>query len=171
MNPETLEQLLIDAHLGELSPEASELLDAFIDCNPVLAGERDRIRNTLDLAGRAVRLPHRNDAALPPLPKRLIPRPTERHRRFGTGVRYAALAAAIPLAFLLGKRLNLPSSPPSPEPRSVAWIDYNGRGRQNPTSSFWNLSPRESGISRHKADAQHIDWPAPFVPLWKGERS
>jgi hypothetical protein len=174
MNPQTLERLLIDAHLGELPPDVSELLDAFLDCHPILVGERDRIRETMDLASRAIRPPLDDAFVLPPLSKQLTAPPTAGHRRFGNWGRYAALAAVIALAFLLGERFNVPSSLPSPPLRAsdgVALVS-SGRGSvRSPVNSFWTLSPRESGISRPGLDAQHIDWPAPFVPLWKGERS
>jgi hypothetical protein len=174
MNPKTLERLLIDAHLGELPPDVSELLDAFLNGYPTLAGERDSIRNTLDLAGRAIR-PRPDDAhALPPLPKRLTAPPTAGHRRFGNWGRYAALAAVIALAFLLGERFNMPSSFPSPPLHASDGLALVNSGRgdgRTPANSFWTLSPRESAISRPGSDARHIDWPAPFVPLWKGERS
>jgi hypothetical protein len=174
MNPETLERLLIDAHLGELQPEVSELLDAFLDRHPTLAGERDRVRDTLDLAGRAIRPPLDNACALPPISKRLTAPPTAGHRRFGSWVRHAALAASIVLAFLLGERFNVPSPPSSSAshaPSGEALVSSDRTGGRSPASTFWTLSPRESIISRPESDAQHIDWPAPFVPLWKGERS
>ncbi|MCY3767257.1 MAG: hypothetical protein OXH06_17705 [Gemmatimonadetes bacterium] len=66
MKPESLEGLLIDRALGELSPEVTELLDAYLQANPAAAEQaaawtetwRGAVRATaFDVEGRLQPLP------------------------------------------------------------------------------------------------------------------
>ena len=57
MKPETLESLLIDRALNELSPEVGELLDAYLAQNPSAAAGVARIGDAIELARQAVAAP------------------------------------------------------------------------------------------------------------------
>lgn len=55
MKPESLNALLLDRELGELTPEAAELLDAWLAEHPESAAVVPSIRRTLDTTSTAVR--------------------------------------------------------------------------------------------------------------------
>lgn len=55
MEPESLQALLIDRELGELSPEAAELLDAWLASHPESAASIPPLRDALQTARAAVR--------------------------------------------------------------------------------------------------------------------
>ncbi len=54
MKPETLDALLIDHSLGELTPEVEELLQAFLDSDPAAAGRLAVLDTTVGTARKAV---------------------------------------------------------------------------------------------------------------------
>lgn len=69
MNPETLEALVIDRELGELSPEAADLLEAYLRLSPAARGPAEAMAGTVRATRDAVRLspdlapvPHLNPA-------------------------------------------------------------------------------------------------------------
>jgi len=55
MNAESLRALLIDRELGELTPEAVELLESWIAEHPDAVGEAGKVRETLEVAEATVR--------------------------------------------------------------------------------------------------------------------
>lgn len=55
MNPASLNALIIDRELGELPPEAAELLDAWLTEHPESADEVARTRRTLQTTQAAIR--------------------------------------------------------------------------------------------------------------------
>lgn len=67
MKPESLEGLLIDRALGELSPEVAELLNAYLSANPAAAEQAAAWTETWRSAVRATAFDV--DARLQPLPK------------------------------------------------------------------------------------------------------
>lgn len=54
MNPKSLEALVLDRSFGELSPEAEELLDAYVAVNPDARKEVSRIASSLKITGAAI---------------------------------------------------------------------------------------------------------------------
>jgi len=54
MNPSSLHALIVDQHLGELSPEAAELLDLHLARDPAAREEAHRIKQTLGVTAEAV---------------------------------------------------------------------------------------------------------------------
>ncbi len=56
MNPDSLKALLIDQQLGELSPETSELLDAYLAGSPEMESEIEKMRAALGITERTVNL-------------------------------------------------------------------------------------------------------------------
>ncbi len=73
MNAQSLQALVIDRHLGELSPEASELLALHLAQHPAAQKEADRILEALAVTGQAV-VRHADLAPVGPL--REAPKPT-----------------------------------------------------------------------------------------------
>ena len=55
MKSEVLRALLVDRELGELSPDAKELLDAYLEAVPSTRAELDTATRTLSVASEAVR--------------------------------------------------------------------------------------------------------------------
>jgi hypothetical protein len=79
MKLESLHALLIDRELGELSPEALELLEAWLAEHPETSGPATSIRRTLETASATVRRfpqlskPETNIVAFESLRSRLVP--------------------------------------------------------------------------------------------------
>ncbi|HVP11498.1 MAG TPA: hypothetical protein VMV94_09965 [Phycisphaerae bacterium] len=172
MKPETLQRLLIDRHLGELPPDVTELVDAYAAMNATAAEARSSIQETLDLARRAsAPTCMENLPALPPLTRRPSLRTGLTGSHFGTWTRAAVLAATIVLTFLLGTRFS-PSISPQANQGGISGLAATELGRSQASgNSFWALSAREKTKSHLVGSGQHIDWPAPFKPSWKGEPS
>ncbi len=55
MNPETLEALVVDRELGELSPEAADLLEAYLRLSPEARVRAGAMAATVDVARATVR--------------------------------------------------------------------------------------------------------------------
>lgn len=92
MTTKQLEVLLIDQSLGELSDEASELLEAFLALSPDRRAEAEQVRHAVACTGAAV--------ASQPLPLEAgepIPFPV-RSARFSPLLRVAAAIALLGLA-------------------------------------------------------------------------
>lgn len=68
MNPEALEALVVDRELGELSPEAADLLEAYLRLNPEAHARAGAMAATVGVARATVR----KHPGLAPVP-RLIP--------------------------------------------------------------------------------------------------
>lgn len=101
MNDRMLESLLLDRTLGELSPEVSELLDAYLQLVPHVGAQAKTFDATVQLARRAVSPPA--PAPVPPIPL---------HKPMGHWRREAlALAATLCLGALVGWTLAHRSSP------------------------------------------------------------
>jgi len=54
MKIESLHALVIDHHLGELSPEAAEMLEHFLELHPESRTEAERIRKSLAITAKTV---------------------------------------------------------------------------------------------------------------------
>ncbi len=54
MNPKSLEALIIDRRFGELSPETAELLDAYIEANPLVAEQVASVEEALSVTELAI---------------------------------------------------------------------------------------------------------------------
>jgi hypothetical protein len=87
MNQETLRALVLDRELGELSPEASLLLDAYLSEHPEWENESRRTADLLRLASESTRrFPERGHA---------VPSPASSWH--GVSTRLVAMAAAVVL--------------------------------------------------------------------------
>src|SRR5436190_3770367 len=68
MNPQSFHALIIDRQLGELSPEAGELLDLHLAQNPAARSEAERVLQSLAATGDAM-LQHPELSRVPPVSK------------------------------------------------------------------------------------------------------
>lgn len=93
MKDETLNTLLTDRALGELSPEVSELLDAYVSQDPHLDRRAQERQSVVATLRSAISVPTPKVAAWrPPHPPRVWPAPTE----------WARLAAVLVLGVATG---------------------------------------------------------------------
>ena len=97
MNPQSLHALIIDRHFGELSPEATELLELHLAQHPEARREAERVLESLSVTRDAV-LQHPELAQVPPVEK-IILQPVRR-RNFTLWM--ARAAAVILFAGLTG---------------------------------------------------------------------
>lgn len=164
MNTQTMERLLIDKRMGELSPDTAQLLDAYLALTPDSAALAAEIDTVLELAGRALEPAVRDSAEdLPPFPAHPA-NALGRTRREKGWVRPIAVAAAIVLAFFLGTR-TATSPQIAPADRSEMVVHS-----ANPTSSdeqFWSVNRY---ASRHRAAQRAIEWNSPLFWPRIGER-
>lgn len=134
MKPESLHALVLDHHLGELSPEAAELLEHHLAANAPARAEAERLLQSLHATREAV-LRHPELARVPVTPQaaaRAVARPSRPSLMQGLA-RAAAVLLLAALAGVLGhmmtERLTAPATtgtPPSaPEPRRESpWAQY-----------------------------------------------
>jgi hypothetical protein len=70
MNTETLRALLVDRQLGELPPDTTELLDAYIAAVPAARAEAEATARTMNVTRDTI---HRYPELLPEAEKKAIP--------------------------------------------------------------------------------------------------
>ncbi len=165
MNTETLERLLIDRHLGELSEDAECLLDEFISNTPEAQTAADTIDATLRSVTRAMKVTPNEATPLPPLAtmpadSQPIVFRTSLARRF-------ALAAAIVLSFWLGGRMNgpLPQMNFDTGPQITQVSDASNE-------NVWSLRHHSSRTNLNRNTmSTHIQWTSPVAKPLLGERS
>ena len=102
MNTPELQALLVDHHLGELSPEVTALLEAYLVSDPAARAESARIEETLGLTRRAV-VEHPELVSLPLAaavsPKEVAPEKAKQRKPMPAWLK---VAAALTLAALTG---------------------------------------------------------------------
>jgi anti-sigma factor RsiW len=173
MDPTILERLLIDRRLGELSPDAASLLDAYLQMNPDARAIEAEVTATIDAAQRVLK--DERPAQDWPMPTLSMPSATgmsgstpfpwpawQWYRRL-------AVAAAIGLAFFLGSRLAPGPTPVLVEnrPRTNAVVT-----QEKPTEGFWSLRRLQKNVPPASGkDRQHVTWPAPFSKPRIGDRT
>jgi hypothetical protein len=113
MKPETLRALLVDREFGELPPEVSELLDAYLEVSPAARAEAEAAARTIGTARETVRRhPELAPTVEAEAEARVIP-------IFYWLARVAALIAVAALAGWFGYRLGQ-SSGPAKKPATAA---------------------------------------------------
>jgi anti-sigma factor RsiW len=100
MKPETLEALLLDRALGELSPEIAELLDAHFDHDPEAAQQADRLAATVHQARQAVAV--KQETPRRPLAVARLRREHRAQRQRAFAWELARLAACVVLGLAVG---------------------------------------------------------------------
>lgn len=115
MKTESLHALVIDHHLGELSPEAAEMLEHFLALHPESRAEADRLRETLAVTATAIQ--RHPELALVPISSVSVnkPRATIWRAQAARAASVAALALITSIAgFMMGR-----SSPRVPDAAST----------------------------------------------------
>ena len=155
MKPETLEALLIDRSLNELSPEVGELLDAYLAQNPTAAAGAARLEEVVRLAQRAVPVPEVGQASsLSIRGTGILPvRHPWRNRLEACStwkvftmlrIELVRLAACLALGLALGLAVSsvwkvpATASTPSPKPVVVAKAEIESADRSS--AQFWSLT-------------------------------
>ncbi len=144
MKTETLEALLVDRALGALPPEAGELLEAHLACDPEAARQAAGMEETIRLARQAVALPRPLPA--PPLSCAQLRGKLKARRRRALAWELSRLAAAVLFGLTLGWHARNGGAPS----RAAALAPHAGPGRpavvadhEKPLDSaggFWALS-------------------------------
>jgi len=160
MKPETLEALFLDRALGELSPEAAELLDAWSQQHPAEAAKAATISATLSLAREATA----SDAPVTtlPLPAPKWIRPAWHLRR----PELLRLAACLALGAGLGwsvppLRHTADTTAATVPPPAIATTDETPAATEIENSSaasrFWSISARIEAARRSaRPSSQHF---------------
>lgn len=183
MDRKTMERLLIDRRLGELSPDTQRLLEAYLQTSPVDAATTEEIDSIIDLAAQAMRPGSALSPEELPLLSLSAPQTTSlksQIRRGGPQVswlRPLALAAAVLLAFYLGTRTTPRSSAPSDRAGVIARVIPYSPGE---TGEFWSVAKYAADRARLQtsdrrsavADTARIEWTSPLVwpfadPPWR----
>jgi hypothetical protein len=157
LTPEALEALLLDRSLGELSREASELLDLYLAAHPEASADAASCARTVASARAAVALPR----LLPgELPARRVPRPA-----MLWFPRLLPLAACLTLGLFGGWWFAQRPAPPHAGLARGAAPSSLGRSAEKAsaaTSSFWSA---ERLAARHRESAPRT----PFAPraMWE----
>ncbi|MGV3661016.1 MAG: hypothetical protein ACO1TE_12585 [Prosthecobacter sp.] len=101
MNPSSLHALVIDRHFGELSPEATELLELHLANDADAQAEAQRILRALAVTQKTV-MQHPELARMPLVEKALEPMPSQKSGRSLLLPWLARAAAVLLLAALTG---------------------------------------------------------------------
>jgi anti-sigma factor RsiW len=148
MKPETLEALLLDHAMGELSPEISELLEAHLAHRPEAARQAAALFGTVVEARRAVAV--RAEAPQRPLAVGRLRQAQVVRRRQAFIWEGAKLAACVVLGLTLGwyGRAERPASAvaaaPAIMPARPAVSATVPRRSANATPDFWSLARLEA---------------------------
>ena len=116
MKIESLHALVIDHHLGELSPEAAEMLEHFLDLHPESRAEAERIRESLAITATTVQR-HPELAFVTASPTSVAkPRTVVLWQRPARAAAVAALALITGVGGFMAGRTSTHSSMPSADP-------------------------------------------------------
>lgn len=142
MKPETIESLLIDRALNEVSPEVVELLDAYLAQNPSAAAGVAQIGDAIELARQAVAVPDKalqRGFAVEPAQRRSwldwfqVPR-----------IELVRLAACLALGLALGLAVpsvwRMPTTVYAPSPARYVVASARTERADDSTSQFWSLA-------------------------------
>lgn len=169
MDARTIERLLIDRKLGELSPEAGELLDAHLALRPDLADLAESVDTTIDSARLALRREKAGFVeAMPPRSKRPGPLFRPPRLRDKAWLRHLAVAAAVALAFLLGNSSGVRWEAPARPHRVMTGRLPSEKDR----SGFWSLRRlREAQPRSPTRSRQKVEWTTPLGRPRIGEQT
>jgi len=151
MNPQTLNQLIVDRAAEQMDADVAELLDAYLAHDAAAARRLGEYRDTVSLAARVLRGDARS--AVPPFPAARIAAANHRRRAAGW-LRPMALAAGLALAFLTGMKWNRPPQP-FDAPALVAAV--------GPNNSFWAAeNVRAAMADRQSVESSKVRWSSPL---------
>ena len=175
MKPETLETLLLDRVLGELSPPVAALLDEHLAREPAAARQAAVLAETLQLAHHAVA------GSARPEPRSLpdgqwLHRAAWQARWRKNLLGLAQLAACLVLGIVLGRATRPASPEPVQSPPAMmvrAPVSLAATGSQ---TKFWSLASRAaeqrsaSVRSRGRDGGDVLLWESPFkMPRGEGK--
>ncbi len=179
MDDKTLERLLIDREVGELSPDANRLIEAYLEVSPQHADLAESVGATIALARQAEGSGQVPPAeTLPPLTDRVVAGrrgeslPTRSPKDAAPGPRVwprrLAVAAAILGAFFLGGRAG-------PQPKQAGLTDGPITRRSTDlrdAGGFWSYNRlQESRAGRPGGSIPRIKWTTPLGPPRVGEQT
>ncbi len=179
MDEKVLERLVIDREVGELSADASRLLEAYLEVSTEHADLAKSVPATIALARRAVgsgQVPAVE--AMPPLssraaagrqagsaPYRSVMNAAPGPRAWPRGL---TVAAAILVAFFLGSRAG-----PESEPAGLTGGQITRRSTETrDAGGFWSYNRlQESRAGRPAGSIPRIKWTTPLGPPRVGEQT
>jgi hypothetical protein len=164
LDSETLERLVIDRELGELSGDAAALLESYLAQRPVQGAGLRSIEETVRVA-RELLLPVGN-AETEALPKPRFMRATPARLRFGDALRGGivgfAAAAAIALAVWMGFAPTRISLPQQVSQQMIVSNVHHETAQES--GGFWNVNDLRRGLaSRPSGDTNKIEWTGPIT--------
>jgi anti-sigma factor RsiW len=168
MNPETLEPLLLDRALGELSPPVAALLEEHLARDPAAAQHAAGLAETMQLARRATASPTQSQALRPAADLPWFRRAARQARWRGHLVGLAKLAACLVLGLVLGRALG-PESSSSAQSRPAALVAAPVTvAAPGSHPKFWSLArhvPDQRAAVSRTGPAERNDqmlWASPF---------
>ncbi|MEK6643038.1 MAG: hypothetical protein AABZ08_03955 [Planctomycetota bacterium] len=169
MNHETLERLLIDRRLGELTEDTEALLKEVLRLAPDTAPIAERIDATLELASRALRAAKSPAAPLPPLNSQSLAIAAKRPISSTALPGRFAIAAALILTFWLGGRMSSPTSisvsDRTPQLQITKAIDAS-------PVNVWSLGQLAArSVQTRTSDSANIQWTSPIARPQLGAKS
>lgn len=172
MDPNTLERLLIDRSLGELSSDASELLEEYLESHPECAQSAHDTDATITEARRALQdAPTTSDETMPPLRPLHAIRSPRRIRSPRAWFQNLAVAAAVMIGFFLGSWHT--SNPATPNDTPIQFAKVVAK---EPTATkqndFWSLSRlRSEKEHQPSTNRSRIIWSNPIGKPHIGDQS
>lgn len=162
MNRDSLERLLIDQRLGELAPDASELLRAWLAATPTDSALASEIDEIITMSRNGL---HSSSAfPLPIFPEKRVAGALRTNFRPGmmTWHRPAAVAATIVLAFVLGTRIA--DFRESESDSMSGAIAVAGSGESSKIGEFWSIQRIVEGSALRRTHEKHrINWTSPLA--------
>ena len=172
MDPNTLERLLIDQSLGELSTDASELLEDYLESHPECAQSARDTEATITEARRALQhKPTASDETMPPLHPLHVIRSPRSIRSPKAWFQNLAVAAAVMIGFFLGSWHT--SNPTPPGDKTIQFAEAVAKEpvatKQN---DFWSLSRlRDTKDPHPSTNKPRIIWSNPIGKPHIGDQS
>ncbi len=164
MKPETLDALLIDRSLGELSPEVEELLLAYLEADPAAAGRQTGLDATLRTARESVALKLDRPRRTTPFAELSQGRPWRPRVRIAWP-EILRLAAGLAAGIVLGWQITRGPGAPKPE-SSTALHAVAALGESKPSpAGFWSVT-RALAQTDGRAARRQDRGPA-GSPLWR----
>jgi anti-sigma factor RsiW len=166
MKTETLEALLLDHALGELSPEVVELLETHLAHNPEAAQQADGLASTVQLARQAMAVAQ--EAPRRSLAVERLRRVQMTHRRRAFIWEMARLAACVVLGLALGwyghtARKAIAAATPGPPVVAAVGLPFAPEG----TKDFWSLANLEAAqrerqpVESRPTSRYRLHWDSP----------
>lgn len=173
MKPETLKRLVIDRTLGELTPDAEELLVAYLDCNADAARSVEDISGIIETANRAVRIGSKQEEPGPlPSPRFVAVASSHNRRPLAAWAKPVAAAAVIGLAFWLGSLGTQHDADPRSAPMANSRVTLVPRTTAATNAGFWSLGElSRRNANRRESPVPAVNWPGPVSKPRLGGRS